>query len=234
LSALAHWPVTVSQRPGADAGSPNLNGSSQMNSGRSSKSTKSTLLYRIEYQLPTRTCRAADTAVTANGCRPAPCAYRRPEETTPYPLVQSHLETDLALAREGDGDGRNATGTGVPVCDGGTGVPPLPRLGLRPRAVRGVRPDVLAAFSCKGPGLGPSCTTRRMAEAAAYASIMFSPLPVRQRVLSVPKRLCSSPEPEPAGLGAVLHILLRVIETHLRQPGAAACQATGAAERCGP
>jgi hypothetical protein len=50
--------------------------------------------------------------------------------------------------------------------------------------------DHLVALSCKGRGLCPSCTTRRMAETAAHLSDHVVPrLPVRQWVLSVPKRL---------------------------------------------
>ena len=50
---------------------------------------------------------------------------------------------------------------------------------------------------------------------------MFSPLPVRQWVLSVPKRLRWYPESEPRAISAVLHSLLRVIEVHLRQSSGA-------------
>ena len=50
--------------------------------------------------------------------------------------------------------------------------------------------DFLVAFSCKGRGVCPSCTTPRMAETAAHLSDhVFPRLPVRQWVLSVPKRL---------------------------------------------
>ncbi len=50
--------------------------------------------------------------------------------------------------------------------------------------------DYLVAFSCKGRGVCPSCNTRRMAEAAAHLSDhVFPRLPVRQWVLSVPKRV---------------------------------------------
>ena len=45
-------------------------------------------------------------AVTAQGWRPRPYSRRRPESTTLYQVVQHHLETELALAREGDGDGQ--------------------------------------------------------------------------------------------------------------------------------
>ena len=50
--------------------------------------------------------------------------------------------------------------------------------------------DYLVAFSCKGRGVCPSCNTRSMAQAAAHLSDhVFPRLPVRQWVLSVPKRL---------------------------------------------
>jgi len=45
-------------------------------------------------------------AANAQGCRPAPYARHRPERTVLYRLVQEHLETYLALAREGDWDGQ--------------------------------------------------------------------------------------------------------------------------------
>ena len=50
--------------------------------------------------------------------------------------------------------------------------------------------DFLVAFSRKGRGLCPSCNARRMAETAAHlVDHVIPPLPVRQRVRSVPKRL---------------------------------------------
>jgi hypothetical protein len=50
--------------------------------------------------------------------------------------------------------------------------------------------DVLVALSCKGRGLCPSCNDRRVAETAAHlVDHVIPPLPVRQWVLSVPKRL---------------------------------------------
>jgi len=79
--------------------------------------------------------------------------------------------------------------------------------------------DFLVAFSCKGRGLCPSCNARRMAETAAHLidRSRLSPLPVRQWVLSVPKRLRWYLEREPRAISAVLHVLLRVIEAHLWQ-----------------
>ena len=50
--------------------------------------------------------------------------------------------------------------------------------------------DYFVAFSCKGCGVCPSCNTRRMADTAAHLTEhVFPSLPVRQWVLSVPKRL---------------------------------------------
>jgi hypothetical protein len=50
--------------------------------------------------------------------------------------------------------------------------------------------DRLLAFSCKLRGVCPSCNARRMAEVAAYLTDEVIPLlPLRQWVLSVPKRL---------------------------------------------
>ncbi len=73
--------------------------------------------------------------------------------------------------------------------------------------------DFLVAFSCKGRGLGPSCNARRMAETAAHLVDHVSlPLPVRQWVLSVPRRLRWYLERESRAISAVLQILLRVIE----------------------
>jgi hypothetical protein len=73
----------------------------------------------------------------------------------------------------------------------------------------------LVAFSCKGRGVCPSCNTRRMVELAAHLNDhVLPPLPVRQWVLSVPKRIRPFFHPDPALAGAVLRILLRAIRLH--------------------
>lgn len=81
----------------------------------------------------------------------------------------------------------------------------------------------LIAFSCKGRGICPSCNTRRMAEVAAHLTDHVLPhLPVRQWVLSLPKRLRPYLHHNPDVAGAVLRIFLRAIRTTLRSasPGA--------------
>jgi len=50
--------------------------------------------------------------------------------------------------------------------------------------------DFLVAFSCKGRGVCPSCNGRRMAQTAAHlVDHVIPPVPMRQWVISVPKRL---------------------------------------------
>jgi len=64
----------------------------------------------------------------------------------------------------------------------------------------------------------PSCNTRRMAETAAHLTDhVFPRLPVRQWVLSVPKRLRYFLQRDTALQGAVLRILLREVERCLRE-----------------
>ena len=77
--------------------------------------------------------------------------------------------------------------------------------------------DFIIAYSCKGRGVCPSCTTRRMVETAAHlVDHVFPRLPVRQWVLSLPKRLRY--HLDDANLqNAVLHSLLHGIEQGLRE-----------------
>ncbi len=84
--------------------------------------------------------------------------------------------------------------------------------------------DYFVAFSCKGRGVCPSCTTRRPAETAAHlCDHVFAHQPARQWVLSVPKRLRYYMQRDGAVLNMVLRIFLRVIAQSLQAhcPGAA-------------
>ena len=153
---------------------------------------------------------------------------RRPEKTLWYRTVQTHFETWLALST-GQGDestpayieqafrrylecGILAHGFARAYCDE-------------------CKHDFLIAFSCKGRGVCPSCNTRRMAETAAHlADHVFPRLPVRQWVLSVPKRLRYFLQRNAALQGAVLHIFLRAVERCLREhsPGCGTAARIGA------
>ena len=155
-------------------------------------------------------------AVESQGCQAVPYRRRHPERTALYQVVQQHLETYVALAKEDDWNGNR--------------VPAHVERAFRRYLECGILAygfararcadcghDFLVAFSCKGRGLCPSCNARRMVETAAHlVDHVFPPLPVRQWVLSVPKRLRWYLEREPEAVSAVLRILLRAIEAHLR------------------
>ena len=79
------------------------------------------------------------------------------------------------------------------------------------------RQERLVAFSCKGRCVCPSCTNRRMAEVAAHLSDNVVPaVPMRQWVLSVPKRLRPHLMRDSELAGAVLRILLGAVRRELR------------------
>ncbi len=139
---------------------------------------------------------------------------RRPAETPLYRVVQEHLETFLSLADD-------PTGNGLPgyveqefrkylqcgILAHGFARARCPECGH----------DFLVAFSCKGRGVCPSCNARRMAETAAHlVDHVFPRLPVRQWVLSLPKRLRYFLRHDRRTVTAVLTIFLRVIEQRLR------------------
>ena len=73
------------------------------------------------------------------------------------------------------------------------------------------------AFSCKGRCVCPSCTNRRMAEVATHLSDSVVPVvPMRQWVLSVPKRLRPPLMRDSELASAVLRILLRAVRGELQ------------------
>jgi hypothetical protein len=104
---------------------------------------------------------------------PARCSvYRRrcPERTPLYRAVQGHLETYLALARDGHTDG-----DGVPRYVEGEFRRYL-ECGILAHGFARARcgecgHDFLIAFSCKGRGVCPSCNARRMVETAARPNL---------------------------------------------------------------
>jgi len=153
---------------------------------------------------------------------------RRPAETVLYQLMQEHLETFLALSDEDTGEGlpgyverdfRKYLDCGI-----------LARGFARARC-KDCGDDYLIAFSCKARGACPSCNTRRMVEIAAHlVDHVIPPVPVRQWVLSLPKRLRGFLHRDPALAGRVLRIFLEEVERALRRqcPDAGAKARTGA------
>jgi hypothetical protein len=158
----------------------------------------------------------------AQGCTPALYRPRDPANTVLYRVVQAHFETYLSLSSEGWDDNpvpayverefRRYLECGILAY--GFSRARCPECGH----------DFLVAFSCKGRGVCPSCNARRMVETAAHlVDHVFPPLPVRQWVLSLPKRLRYFLRQDRRVVTAVLNIFLRVVEQALREhaPGRA-------------
>ncbi|GAB4351696.1 MAG: hypothetical protein Kow0060_01100 [Methylohalobius crimeensis] len=77
--------------------------------------------------------------------------------------------------------------------------------------------DCLIAYSCKGRGICPSCNTRRMVETAAHlVDEVFPQVPVRQWVLSFPKRLRYFLARDADLLNGVLRMFLNSVEKALQ------------------
>jgi len=158
----------------------------------------------------------------------SPAIYRRrqPERTVLYQVVQGNLETWLAERWEDDGQGR--------------AVPAWVERDLRAYLDCGILArgfararcascghEIVVAFSCCGRGACPSCGTKRMVQVSSrLVDEVFPMLPVRQWVLSLPKRLRFFLHRDAQLTGKVLGVFLRAVETRLRQrcpdaPGAA-------------
>jgi hypothetical protein len=151
---------------------------------------------------------------------------RHPERTLLYETIAEHFETWLELASAGQFDGQGDHRTPKPYV----------RQAFRKYLECGIFAhgfararcgdcghDYFVAYSCKGRGVCPSCNTRRMVETAAHLTDhVFPRLPVRQWVLSVPKRLRYFMQRDGAVLNMVLRIFLRVIAQSLQSNSAGA------------
>ena len=80
----------------------------------------------------------------------------------------------------------------------------------------GCRTGFVVAFSCKGRGVCPSSSGRHMAQTAAHlVDHVIPPVPVRQWVISVPKRLRGMLADRPRAVAALTKIFLDEIERTL-------------------
>ena len=149
----------------------------------------------------------------------SPACYRPrdPRGSPFYRLVQDHLEDFALTLRQHE--------TRKPLPDPGIvdtfrdflecGI-------LRFGAVRYRCPDcgqnLFVGFSCRRRGLCYSCDAKRSAYTAAHAmDFLLPPVPYRQWVLSVPKRLRWHMNDRPDLVGEVSSILAQVLDEHLRQ-----------------
>jgi len=152
---------------------------------------------------------------TNDNCVKSPQIYqqRRPEKTILYKVLQENLNTWIEQTHENGGsvpahiekDFRNYLECGL-----------LSYGFARARCECGH--EFLVAFSCKGRGICPSCNTRHMAETAAHlVDHVFPKVPVRQWVLSLPKRLRYYLYHDPKISSKVLKIFLDEISKQLKQ-----------------
>ena len=163
----------------------------------------------------TRTRRRWTHAAPTRG--PTSPAYRarHPTATPLYPVVQHHLESFVALAQESD-----PLGFGVPAWVERDFRAYL-RCGILAHGFARIRCDDcgterLLPFSCRGRGVCPSCNARRMAEVGVYLTDHVLPhFPLRQWVLSLPKRLRPHLHRDPEVAGAVLRIFIRALRSVL-------------------
>ena len=174
-------------------------------------------------------CASASAKPAQPVASPQPKLYqaRHPERTLLYQTVAEHFETWLELASAGQFDGQGDHHT--PKAYVRRAFEKYLECGIFAHGFARARcadcgHDYFVAFSCKGRGVCPSCNTRRMVETAAHLTDhVFPRLPVRQWVLSVPKRLRYFMQRDGAVLNMVLGIFLRVIAQSLQSnsPGAA-------------
>ena len=170
---------------------------------------------------------SAAASAVASCATPRTARYqrRRPEQTLWYRIVQTHFATwlDLASGEFGVAPPGYVERTFRRYLECG-----ILAHGFARAYCDTCQHDFLIAYSCKGRGVCPSCNTRRMAETAAHlVDHVFPPLPVRQWVLAVPKRLRYFLLTDAALQGAVLRIFLSEVERALRtQCSPAQCPST--------
>jgi len=167
-----------------------------------------------------RGARSKPSGTTSATARTGVYRRRRPETTALYRVVQTHFETWLTersacepIPRYVEQDFRRYLDCGI--LARGFGRAFCPSCGH----------DFLIAFSCKGRRICGSCNARRMAQTAAHlVEHVFPQVPVRQWVISFPKRLRYFLHRDMALTGRVLRVWLRVVEARLRacSPGAPA------------
>jgi hypothetical protein len=134
---------------------------------------------------------------------------RRPERTPLYKVVAEHLEgwlenrsvVEQPVSAHVERELRSYLACGI-LC-----------FGFGRARCASCGQGFVVAFSCKGRGVCPSCNGRRMAQTAAHlVDRVIPPVPVRQWVVSVPKRLRGFLADRPQAVAALTRIFLSEIE----------------------
>jgi hypothetical protein len=143
---------------------------------------------------------------------------RRPHKTPLYRIVAKHLETWLSSRDRAlqpvpghvEEEFRAYVRCGI-LC-----------FGFARARCAGCGHGFLIGFACKGRGICPSCNGRRMTQTAAHlVDRVIPPVPVRQWVVSVPKRLRCFLADRPEAVTALTRIFLAEIERLLRDAAGA-------------
>lgn len=148
----------------------------------------------------------------AEGCARsalAGSAYRRrePEKTLLWGLVARELPTLAASLPDGTSLPRHVERELRAYLDCGQ----LER-GFARVQCRACKDELLVAFSCKGRGVCPSCTARRMSDSAAHLVDRVIPrVPVRQWVVTFPRRIRWHLARDPKLASQALDVVLRVL-----------------------
>lgn len=158
-----------------------------------------------------------------SACTPGVYRRRRPERTLAWQTVQGWLATWIAHHDEADAESVPAYVQRELSAYLECGI-------LAHGFARARCPDCtaefLVAFSCKGRGVCPSCTTKRMAATAAHLVDSVIPrVPMRQWVLALPKRLRPALRNHAALATRVLRIFIGSIQRALRRSAAAPAHA---------
>ena len=147
--------------------------------------------------------------------RPLPPGYRprQPEGTILHRVVRENLPTFLEAARE--------HGPGLPLYVADE-LKDFLTCGVLAHGFARVRctacgDEILVGFSCKSRGICPSCTARRATDCAAHlVDAVLPAVPLRQWVLTFPKRVRWILVKKPKLIGPVLAIFLRALTTFQR------------------
>ena len=130
---------------------------------------------------------------------------RRPEKTPLYKVVAEHLEgwletravAEQPVSAHVERELRSYLTCGI-LC-----------FGFGRARCTSCGQGFVVAFSCKGRGVCPSCNGRRMAQTAAHlVDHVIPPVPVRQWVISVPKRLRCFLADRPNAVAALTRIFI--------------------------
>lgn len=148
---------------------------------------------------------------TAQGYR-----RREPERTLLHETVRGHLKTFLAEVEQ-CGDGAGLPGFVISEFERYLDCGILAKGFARVRCTS-CGDEMLVAFSCKGRGFCPSCTTRRMQGTATHLVDRVLPrVPMRQWVLSLPRWARFLLARDPRLITQVLDLALRAIFTLQRR-----------------